>query len=88
MKKPRVWNRRWWGVVMWWDKIDPVLLRREWDSPEPGGCEPPRPLMFTTRAAARRWCAEVFASKVPSGMSLRVKVVRVEERVEVTECSQ
>src|SRR3990167_7699530 len=61
-KLARGWNRTFWGVEFTSSLADenPLLLgsfwRKEKTIPYPD--EPTRPMLFCTRAAARKWCKE------------------------------
>ena len=65
MKKPRKltreWNRTFWGVKFTSSLDDsPILLGSIWrvEKYSPFPDEPTRPMLFRTRAAARKWCKE------------------------------
>jgi len=82
----RPWDRFLWGVEFTGGVTAPVLIGSAWD----GGCspaypdEPTRPLLFTTRVAARRWCTRkraVYADRTDRCAAWRFRPVRVRETV-------
>jgi hypothetical protein len=87
-----LWDRRLWGVQLTSPWSEALLLCEQWheDSARPQTRrhegEPTRALLFTTRTAAREWCAAENAAyrSHPKGdvvRSWRVRPVRVRERV-------
>lgn len=90
----RRWNRLLWGVVFSSGPADrePMLIGGLWAADlggEPYAGEPTRALLFTTRGAARQWCAKTMA-KWREGRQRddcvsrwRVRAVRVRETVQV-----
>ena len=81
------WDRRLWGVTR--DKNGPLGTGWHHREIEFYDGEPCRPLLFTSRAAARCWCAQKHASYAdrPVGdicRAWRFRAVRVRERITVT----
>ncbi len=59
MTKRVEWRQKLWGVKFSAPRSVDMLLGESWHSPRPGyNGEPLRPLLFTTRQAAREWCVE------------------------------
>jgi len=60
-KLTREWNRTFWGV-QFTSSLDhtPILLDSIWRTEKsiPFPDEPTKPMLFCTRAAARKWCKE------------------------------
>ena len=86
----RGWDRQLWGVMFRGgrDEIGPIgtLWNDRYHAPNPYHGEPPRALLFTTRGAARAWCAMKMMEyrHYPEGHACRkwkVRPVRVRERV-------
>jgi hypothetical protein len=88
------WDRLLWGVEFTGSRDDdePMMLGRIWahdwaSTPYPG--EPTRALLFTSRDAARKWCAKTMAewregrSRDDVVARWRVRPVRVRETVRV-----
>ena len=81
------WDRRLWGVES--DGAGPLGMGWHYREIRFYDGEPGRALLFTTRAAARRWCAQKHASYAnrPVGdicRAWRFRAVRVRERITVT----
>ena len=89
MTRCRPWNRRLWGAVFF-ASGDALLIGEGWDHepvPHHPGV-PTRPMLWTTRAAARAWCAAQNQRYVnyPTGHvchTWRMRPVRVRETVRV-----
>ena len=87
--RDRPWDRRLWGVE-WRSGEDRLLIGGGWggqmtDRPAYPG-EPTRPLLFTTRAVARRWCATEqakYTGRTDTCATWRFRPVRVRETVRV-----
>ena len=76
---PRAWDRRLWGVVLHADHV--TLIGSAWNGDVPAHPgEPTRPLLFTTRAQARQWCAE-NADQTACCAAWRFRPVRVRETI-------
>jgi len=86
MSAIRMWNRKLWGVSLLDGKERLHLLGALWNTShdyKPHKGEPTRPLLFTTRQAAREWCKAKTAacSANPSIAHWRFVPVRVIECV-------
>ena len=83
--KPKVWDRKLWGVALAPNKIRdcPSLLVSSWDNStwQVYAGQPTRPMIFQTRKQCHAWIAahrgDYFAKQY--------RCVRVRERVEVIE---
>lgn len=81
-RKLRIWDGLYWGIILVGSKPDrDMLLGEGWDSSRPRqyAREPLRPLLFETRAAARKWAKERNAR--PSLFGDRFRVIRVRQVV-------
>lgn len=85
---PRAWDRLLWGVEFHGSaKPDlPMLIGAAWSMTIPATYPgvPSRALLFTTRVAARAWCAEQHAryrGRTDCCGDWRFRAVRVRERV-------
>lgn len=85
---PRAWDRFLWGVEFHGSvkPVRPMLIGARWSLtlPEAYPGVPSRALLFTTRAAARAWCAEQrarYRGRTDSCGAWRFGAVRVRERV-------
>lgn len=81
----RAWNRRLWGVEFSHEG-DTMLLGQGWHEVYPSRYqgEPTRPLLFTTRALCRAWCAQKtarYADRSDFVAEWRFRPVPVRERV-------
>jgi hypothetical protein len=78
------WDRKLWGVSFTSGKDNVGLLGRGWDrsvSEIAYPDEPTRPLLFTTRQAARRWCDEAHKRYGHNCPTWCFRAVRVRETV-------
>lgn len=81
-RKLRIWDGLYWGIVLVGTKPDrDMLLGEGWYSQRPRqyASEPLRPLIFETRAAARKWAKERNAR--PLLLNDRFRVIRVRQTV-------
>lgn len=84
VKNIRVWDRKQWGVVFTSPRSKPMLLGALWDNNTRRDFyegESTRVLLFSTRKAARKWCATKKANCTVDGW--RFSPVRVRELVTV-----
>ena len=84
----RPWRRLLWGVEFSSGGTErPLLIGESWHSnvrPESYPGEPTRALLFTTRSAARAWCARklaTYAGQTDSRALWRFRPIRVRETV-------
>ena len=80
------WNRLMWGVEHRTGKGNPMIISSIWRKEKcvPYPDEPTRPLLFTTRAAARKWCTDgnvAYNARSDFVSRWRFRVVRVREIV-------
>lgn len=82
------WNRKLWGVEFTSPGSAPLLIgtlwMRECDDRKHYPGEPTRPILFTTRKAAREWCRERTATTQAHGDCREFwafRAVRVRETV-------
>lgn len=80
------WDRCWWGVEFCTDASEPILLIDGWfrQRPQRNIGEPPRVLLFDTRAKARTWCKATTDKYRHLGMGWKFTPVKVRELVEIT----
>ena len=87
LMSPEPWDRRLWGIAFRGaEKERSILLGARWATPVPPRYdgEPSRALLFTSRAAARRWCAAkqaTYAGRTDACAQWRFTPVRVREVV-------
>lgn len=80
--KLRIWDKLYWGIVLVGIRPDrDAIIGEGWDSQRPRqyNGEPLRPLLFTTRKAAREWAKSRMA--VQSYFNDRFRVIRVRQIV-------
>ncbi len=79
------WNRLLWAIEFSSPRERPMLIGRTWDyGPKHHADEPSRALLFTTRRAARGWCAREhaqYAGRTDYCADWRFRPVRVRETV-------
>ena len=60
-RKLSKWDRNLWGVLFITPRSEPLMIGSVWRKPidfKHYPDEPTRPLIFNSRASARKWCAE------------------------------
>lgn len=81
-RKLMIWDGLYWGIILVGTKPDrDMLLGEGWHSQRPRqyAGEPLRPLLFTTRAAAREWAKATNAMQTT--FNDRFRVIRVRQTV-------